>query len=159
MMPFAACNAALEDVPGTLERLKAARAVCDTLVEKLCADLGKESATCGMVKSKTDNIPPENCRGMMGNYDAVLGQLKMLEQQQGMMGGPGMGGPPGGMRPGGPGGGMRPTSMPPGHPAPGSMPPPGGVRPIPVPGGLKPVPPGTPRTPVPTPKAPPTSAP
>ncbi len=148
LMPFAACSAALEDVPGTIERLKQARAVCDTLVGKLCKDLGEESATCGMVKSKTANIPPENCRSMMGNYDSVIAQLKMLEKQQGMMGR----GHPGGMRPGG---GMRP--MPPGGPQggpPGGAPPPGGVRPVPVPGGLKKIPPGTPRVPVPAPKPP-----
>jgi len=107
VMPPGACGAALEDVPATLTQLKKAREVCDTLAGKLCDDLGKESETCKLVQSKTQQMPPANCRSMQENYSAVLGQLKMMEQQGGMMGG---------ARPGGPGG-MRPMPpSPPGHP-------------------------------------------
>ncbi len=123
LLPLSACNAALDQVPETLERLKKAREVCVTLTKKLCDDLGPESETCKLVKTKTATIPPEGCKSMTDNYDAVLGQLKMMEQQGGMMGG---GGPPGasphGMRPGGmrPGG-MRPMP-PPSQPEPPSAP-------------------------------------
>jgi hypothetical protein len=112
MMTPAACNVALDDVSSTLAQLKKAREICVTLANKLCADLGKESQTCQLVQSKTQQMAPANCRQMQANYDAVLGQLKMMEQQGGMM----MGGP----RPGG----MRPPMPPPGHPAPGQPAPP-----------------------------------
>jgi hypothetical protein len=89
-----ACDAALADVPATLAKVKAARVVCDTLVKKLCTDLGKQSPTCKMVEEKTMSIPPDRCKEMLANYDAVIGQLRSFEQQQ--QGGPQMGG---GMRP------------------------------------------------------------
>lgn len=111
LMPPAACNVALEDVSSTLVQLKKAREVCVILTNKLCADLGKESQTCQLVQSKTQQMAPANCRQMQANYEAVLGQLKMMEQQGGMM--------MGGARPGG----MRPM-QPPGHPAPAQPAPP-----------------------------------
>jgi hypothetical protein len=116
MLPVAACNAALADMPGTLDRIKAARASCDKLLTKLCGDLGKESTGCQLVTAKTPSIPPEACDDMLGKYDEVLGQLKMIGQRPpGMpgMGGPGMGGP-GMSGPGGPPRGMRPVGPPPG---------------------------------------------
>lgn len=122
LLSNAACTAALEDVPGTLTRIQQARQTCVDLADKLCADLGKDSSTCDLVKKKTGTIPPEGCKSMMGNYEAVLAQLRMLEQQGGMMPG-GQGGPhgaPGGMR-----APMRmptPVGMPPGHPAPAGTP-------------------------------------
>jgi hypothetical protein len=112
LMPSAACNVALADVSSTLGQLKKAREICVNLANKLCTDLGKESQTCQLVQSKTQQMAPANCRQMEANYAAVLGQLKMMEQQGGMM----MGGPRAG--------GMRPSMPPPGHPPPGQPAPP-----------------------------------
>jgi hypothetical protein len=105
-MPVGACGVALDDVPGTLARLKEARAVCVDLMTKLCNDIGNETETCKMVKTRTEQLAPENCKSMHEKYPAVVAQLKMMQEQGGMMGG---GRPPGG-------GGVRP--MPPGHPPP-----------------------------------------
>jgi hypothetical protein len=81
--------------------------------------MGKENPLCQMVTEQTANFPTEKCKQMVDNYDQVIQQLRMMENQM----------PPGG--PGGPGGpGMRPPGMPgggmpPGHPGapPGGMPP------------------------------------
>jgi len=100
------CNAALAEVPATLDKVKAERVVCDELVSKLCKDLGSESKTCEMVKTKTPLMPTSKCKDMMDNYDKVIGQLKMMEQK-----GPGLGAP-----------GMRPPGGPPGHGGPGAPP-------------------------------------
>ena len=115
ILPAAACNAGLADMPATLDRIKAARASCDKLVTKLCADLGKESSGCQLVTAKTPSIPPEGCEEMLGKYDEVLAQLQMIGQPPpGMPGMMGPGGPPPGMRggPGAPPPGMRPPSKP-----------------------------------------------
>jgi hypothetical protein len=107
LMTPSTCDVALSNVPATLTKLKAARASCDKLVTKLCADLPPGSQMCAMVKDKTPSFPAQRCDEMLGHYDEVIGQLKQMEQQQGgMMGGPG--------GPGGPGPGM---SAPPGMPA------------------------------------------
>lgn len=82
------CTAALDAVPATLSRLKVARASCDQLVSKLCADLPPGSETCTMVKERTPNFPPQRCSEMINHYDEVLEPLKMLDQQ----GGPRLGG-------------------------------------------------------------------
>ncbi len=128
LLPVAACGAALEDVPGTLARLKAVRQPCADLVAKLCKDLGPQTNTCKMVKAKTETFPPEACKSMQSHYGAVIGQLRMLEQRGGMMGGAhgasphgGPGGPPGAAPPHGM---MRPIPMHPGtgHPPPAPAP-------------------------------------
>jgi hypothetical protein len=106
MMP-STCQAGLEAMPATLARLKAARASCDSLVSKLCADLAPGSSTCEMVKERTPSFPAKRCDEMLKNYDKVIEELRSIEQQGGMQGGPGM--PPPGMPPGAPG-------MPPGAP-------------------------------------------
>lgn len=111
LLPTAACDEALEAVPDTLAKLKEARQGCDSLVSKLCADLGAETQTCQMVKEKTPSFPPDRCDAMLEQYDQVIGQLRMMEQAQagmghGMgapgMGAPGMGGPHGGPQMGNP---------------------------------------------------------
>jgi hypothetical protein len=83
-LPTAACGAALDDVAGTLEKLKAARADCNKLVSKLCKDLGEDTATCKMVTERTESFPAERCTQMLKSYDQVLNQLKRMEQQAGM---------------------------------------------------------------------------
>jgi len=102
-----ACEAAINTLPETLAKIKAARATCDKLVTKLCAELPPGSKTCDMVKERTPSFPTERCTQMMQNYDKVVAELKQMDQQQGA------GGPPmGGMRPSG-----MPPGMPPGGPA------------------------------------------
>ena len=108
------CEAALGSMPATLAKLKAARASCDKLVGKLCADLSPGSKTCDMVKERTPSFPHERCDQMLQSYDKVLAELKQMDQQSGMQ----MGGP-GGPQMGGPGG---PQRMPPGGMPPGGMP-------------------------------------
>jgi hypothetical protein len=107
------CQAALNVVPATLAKVKAARASCDSLVAKLCADLPPGSTTCAMVKERTPSFPPDRCTEMMSHYDEVIGELRQIEQQGGVpQGRPGMPGGPGmPAMPGGPG-----TPMPDGHP-------------------------------------------
>jgi hypothetical protein len=94
------CQAALNAVPATLAKIKAARSSCDNLVKKLCGDLKPESPTCAMVKERTPSFPPKRCEEMLGNYDAVIAELRQMEA----LGGPPTGGPgaPHGMPPGTP---------------------------------------------------------
>ena len=93
-----ACEAAISTLPEALAKIKTARATCDKLMSKLCADLPPGSKTCDMVKERTPSFPSERCNQMMQNYDKVIAELKQMDQQQGS-GGPTMGAP-GGMRPG-----------------------------------------------------------
>ncbi len=105
------CEAALGSLPATLAKIKAARASCDKLVGKLCADLPPGSKTCAMVKERTPSFPSERCDQMLQSYDKVIAELKQMEEQ----GGPQMGGP-GGMRPPGAMPGAAPAGMPGGMP-------------------------------------------
>jgi hypothetical protein len=113
------CEAALGTMPATLAKLKAARASCDKLVGKLCADLTPGSKTCDMVKERTPSFPRERCDSMLQNYDKVIAELRQMDQQNGMQmgGGPQMGAPGGAPRmpPG-----MPRITMPPGVSQPGS---------------------------------------
>lgn len=107
-----ACESALTTLPDGLAKIKAARATCDKLVAKLCADLPPGSKTCAMVKERTPSFPAERCDQMMQNYDKVLAEVKQMEQQQAAGGSP-MGAPGGGMHPPGMPGGMPHVTMPP----------------------------------------------
>jgi len=91
-----ACEAALSTLPETLAKIKTARASCDKLVSKLCADLPPGSKTCDMVKDRTPSFPAERCTQMMQNYDKVIAELKQMDSAGGPPGAPGA---PGGMRP------------------------------------------------------------
>jgi hypothetical protein len=98
------CEAALGTLPETLAKVKAARASCENLVNKLCQDLPQGSKTCDMVKERTPSFPRERCDQMLSQYDKVIAELKQIDAQGNMqMGGPGMqpGMPPGGTPPGG----------------------------------------------------------
>ncbi len=100
-----ACDVALAAVPATLAKLKIARASCEKLVSKLCADLPQGSGTCEMVKERTPSFPSQRCDEMLKTYDQVLAELKTIDAQGA-----------GQMRGGMPRGAMPPGTMPPGHP-------------------------------------------
>jgi protein-disulfide isomerase len=82
LLPGGACAAARADVEGTVAKLTAARASCDELVAKLCADLGDKSKTCAMVREKVPSFPTERCKQMLGEYDGVLAELKDADQAE-----------------------------------------------------------------------------
>jgi hypothetical protein len=108
LLTTSACEAALNMMPATIAKVKAARAPCDSLVSKLCKDLPPGSQACTLVKDKTPSFPSQRCDEMLKHYDEVLGSLREMDQQ----GGPQMGGP-GGPQMGGPGGpGMARPPMP-----------------------------------------------
>jgi protein-disulfide isomerase len=81
VLPGAACSAANADVDGTVAKLSAARASCDQLVAKVCADLGEKTQTCAMVREKTPSFPAERCKTMLEQYDGVLAELKGMEAE------------------------------------------------------------------------------
>ena len=80
LLPANACVAAKSEVEATVAKLKSARAACDNLTEKLCNDIGKDTATCTMVRERTSSFPAAQCDQMMGQYDQVLGELKQMEK-------------------------------------------------------------------------------
>jgi len=79
VLPGSACTTAKVDLEGTVAKLKAAHASCDTLVQKLCADLGDKSKTCAMVREKTPSFPADRCKEMLDNYDGVIAELQDVE--------------------------------------------------------------------------------
>ena len=117
------CEAALEALPGTLEKIKAARAPCENLTTKLCKDLPPGSSTCQMVKQRTTSFPGERCAEMLKNYDSVIAEVKMIDQQSG---GANPHASPPGAPPGAPG--MPPQGMPPQGMPPQGTPPQGASR-------------------------------
>ncbi len=81
VLPGSACTAAKAEIEATVAQLKAGRASCDTLVDKLCADLGDKSKTCAMVREKTPSFPASRCKDMIDHYDGVLAELKQAEEE------------------------------------------------------------------------------
>jgi protein-disulfide isomerase len=81
LLPPAACDKALANVDFSIKKLAEKRKKCDELVTKLCAELGPETQTCGMVKEKTKEFPPERCDMMMQHYAEVVADLKRQEEK------------------------------------------------------------------------------
>ncbi len=88
LLPPAACEVALEAVPETLERAAAGREVCNTVIDRLCEDLGADTATCSVVRERTQLFPAERCQEMLDNYDQVVDELRMFQQQMSPGGSP-----------------------------------------------------------------------
>jgi protein-disulfide isomerase len=82
LMPPEACAAALAKIDVAVKKLGDKRKQCDTLVSKLCTDLGEATSSCEMVKRETKNFPPERCDVMMQHYAEVLADLKRQEERQ-----------------------------------------------------------------------------
>jgi protein-disulfide isomerase len=81
LMPPAACDKALANVDFAVKKIADKRKKCDELVTKLCSELGKETQTCEMVKSRTKEFPPERCEMMLSHYAEVLADLKRQEEK------------------------------------------------------------------------------
>jgi protein-disulfide isomerase len=81
LMPPEACAAALAKVDIAVKKLGDQRKPCDSLMEKLCADIGKETPTCEMVRTETKKFAVDRCEMMMEHYDEVLADLKKQESK------------------------------------------------------------------------------
>lgn len=79
MFSPATCTAAKRDIKFTVAKLAEKRKSCDTLVSRLCGELGKTTETCKMVETHTKNFPPERCKMMLERYPEVLADLKRME--------------------------------------------------------------------------------
>lgn len=76
----AACQTELAQIAETFKKLDAQRKDCGTLMERLCAQV--EPDTCTMVKEATARFPPEQCTGMLAEFDRVLAELKSEEAKK-----------------------------------------------------------------------------
>lgn len=76
-----ACAAAMVDTEALFTRLEAERGDCETLVSRLCNDLGATSQSCRLVTEKTPQFPADQCGRMLENYDTVLDQLREQERR------------------------------------------------------------------------------
>jgi protein-disulfide isomerase len=80
LMPIPACKAGMADMEFSKKKIAEQRKKCDELMNKLCADLGKETETCKMVQTETPKFAPERCEMMLRQYKAVLDDLKRQEE-------------------------------------------------------------------------------
>jgi len=80
LMPAEACDAGLNDLDYSYGRIAELAKKCKELEDKLCADIGEDTKTCKMVRSKVPGMPPEQCTSMMTQYPKVLADLKKQEE-------------------------------------------------------------------------------
>jgi protein-disulfide isomerase len=81
VLPPSACVAAIQDFPQVEKQIDVERKVCVELMERLCKDLGPDTATCAMVREQTPTFPREHCEQLTGAYDQVLPELQKQEAQ------------------------------------------------------------------------------
>lgn len=81
LMPAEACAIALTKIDVAVKKLGEQRKSCDTLVEKLCKDLGETTPTCEMVRTETKKFDIERCDMMMSRYPEVIADLQKMEEK------------------------------------------------------------------------------
>lgn len=81
VLPPSACLAAIKDFSQVEHQIDEGRKVCTELTERLCKDLGPNTATCTLVRDQTPQFPREQCEQLSQNYDQLLGELKQREAQ------------------------------------------------------------------------------
>jgi len=79
LMPAKACEAGLADVEFSYGRLEEMKKQCTELGDRLCKDLGEDTQTCKMVRSKVPELAPVQCKGMIAEYPKVLADLQKQE--------------------------------------------------------------------------------
>jgi protein-disulfide isomerase len=79
VLPPSACVAALADFPQVEQQIDVDRKPCTDLMDRLCKDLGPDTATCAMVKEQTPQFPRQHCEQLAANYDQVLPELQKQE--------------------------------------------------------------------------------
>jgi protein-disulfide isomerase len=80
LLPASACSAALKEVKYSLTKLGEKRKACDELVTKLCDAIGKETESCKMVTTQTQQFPPERCEQMLPKLPEIVTELKKREE-------------------------------------------------------------------------------
>ncbi len=79
LLPVSACTAAINDMDYTLARLDERGDVCEGLWDKLCKDIGDETETCKMVRSRSEEFDPKDCEAMLAEYDQVVEEVRGIE--------------------------------------------------------------------------------
>ncbi len=80
LLTEAACKEANKGVDYAVAQFQESRKECDTLVKKLCEDIGPKTQTCDMVTTMTATFPTERCSMMLEQYDQVVADLKRREE-------------------------------------------------------------------------------
>jgi protein-disulfide isomerase len=81
VLPASACIAAINDFSQVERQIDVDRKVCTDLMERLCKDLGPDTATCAMVREQTPQFPREHCEQLTQSYEQVLPELRKQEAQ------------------------------------------------------------------------------
>jgi hypothetical protein len=79
VLPESACAAGLKDFSQVERQIEADRKLCNDLLDRLCKDLGPDTATCALVREQTPQFPRERCEQLTANYDEVLVELRRHE--------------------------------------------------------------------------------
>ncbi len=79
LMPAKACESGMTDLDFSFGRMEEMKKLCVDLGDRLCKDLGEDTATCKMVRSKVPELAPEQCKGMVAQYPQVIADLKKQE--------------------------------------------------------------------------------
>lgn len=79
-IPRTACSVALRDLPQALAKVRAQRKDCDVLIDRVCADLGRDTDTCQMVTTNTAKFGPERCSSLLERYAETIHELRRIEQ-------------------------------------------------------------------------------
>ncbi|HEX7479211.1 MAG TPA: thioredoxin domain-containing protein [Polyangiales bacterium] len=79
-LPAKACDAASAELPTALARVQELRKDCNTLTQKLCADLGSESSSCREITRDIPQVPAGSCRTLLSHYPELVAQMRTREE-------------------------------------------------------------------------------
>lgn len=76
-----ACQVALGDIDASVAKVRGMRADCDALTQKICAELGEQTAVCEEVKRDLPEVPVGQCRMLLEHYPELVAQLRARDQR------------------------------------------------------------------------------
>jgi len=81
LFPEKACEVALGDLDGAVERVRGLRKHCDELATKICSELGEQSPVCEEVKHDMPEVPVGQCPVLLRHYPELVSQLRARDQR------------------------------------------------------------------------------
>jgi predicted DsbA family dithiol-disulfide isomerase len=83
LLPPRACEAGLSEFDTTLTRIAGLRKACQSVADKVCAELGADSEGCQAIRQNLPDIPPGHCAALLRDGDQLVTALRQRQALSG----------------------------------------------------------------------------
>jgi predicted DsbA family dithiol-disulfide isomerase len=79
IMPDSACQQGIAEFATTQGKIAELRQACTAVVERVCEELGEDSASCKAIRGDLPDIPPGHCGALARDQDQLIAMLRQRE--------------------------------------------------------------------------------